>query len=71
MPGYQNGTLNLDFTAIPGRRYVLEESPDLNEPWLDAAALGPVGSAGTQRMSFTPPPGSPRWFVRLRLSASP
>jgi arylsulfatase A-like enzyme len=70
-PSYQNGTLNLDFTAIPGRKYVMEESPDLNGPWQDAATLGPVGSPGTQRLSFTPPAGSPRWFVRLRPSATP
>ena len=68
---YQNDTLHLDFSAIPNRMYVLEESSDLNGPWLNAATLGPVGSPGTQRMSFTPPPGSPRWFVRLRLAASP
>lgn len=71
VPGYQNGTLNLDFTAIPGRRYVMEESPGLKKPWLDAATLGPVVSPGTRRLSFRPPLVSPRWLVRLRISASP
>ncbi len=70
-PVYQDGSLHLDFTAIPDRMYVLEESPDLQGPWLDAATLGPVGSPGARRLTFTPPPGSPRWFVRIRLSASP
>jgi len=70
-PVHKDGNLYLEFNAIPNRRYVLEESPDLQSPWLPAATLGPVGTAGPQHMSFTPPPGSPHWFVRLRLAASP
>lgn len=68
---YQQDSLHLDFHAIPQRRYTLLESPDLQPPWLPAGTLGPVATAGPRRLSFTPPPESPRWFLRLQVEATP
>ncbi|MFZ9936324.1 MAG: sulfatase-like hydrolase/transferase [Luteolibacter sp.] len=70
-PVYQDGTLHLDFSAIPGRLYTLQQSNELTGLWTDSTSLGPVGGPGVERLSFTPPPGSPRWFVRLKVAAAP
>lgn len=68
---FENGEYHLDFDAIPNRLYTLEESPDLIAPWLDAGTIGPLGLHGPSRFTFTPPPGSPHWFFRLRINATP
>lgn len=68
---FEDGALHLDFQAIPNRLYTLEESPDLSSPWHPAATIGPVDVSGLQRFSITPTADSPRWFVRLRLTATP
>lgn len=68
---YESGTLHLDFPAIPDRLYTLEETDDLSGPWRAAGTFASEVSSASERLFFTVPPDSPKWFVRLRISATP
>ena len=68
---YDSGTLHLDFPAIPDRLYTLEETDELSGSWRTAESFTSELSSASKRLSFTVPSNSPKWFVRLKISAIP